>query len=154
MRPVILITICLLISILSLSGCRKDATSSTPENQLVIIDDFQNFDPASIEIDAFEISEPRISGDDLIFSISYSGGCQDHQFTLYSTLAVMESQPPQASAWLSHNGNDDFCEAYLTEEIRFDLTELKENADSGSLLLRLHPFQEENPITPLLLYEW
>ncbi len=147
----------LAVSFTGLTGCNKDQSTASnltgDSGELIIVDISDPFDPDDVQIDPFEINETRVTGDILTLSVSYSGGCQSHQLKLYSTRAVMESLPPQASAWLSHNGNGDMCEAYITEEVTFNLSELKDR-EHGSLLLRLHPYRQQTPIEPLILYEW
>jgi hypothetical protein len=77
----------------------------------------------AIQLDQFSLNSFIIEGDDAIISVSYGGGCRDHYFSLYmSPASFMESDPVQANLFLRHMGNDDMCEAYITEELRFDLT--------------------------------
>ncbi len=82
-----------------------------------------NVNTSAIQIDQFDLNSFRIDGDDAILSVSYGGGCRDHYFSLYMSPATfMESDPVQANLYLRHLGNDDMCEAYITEELRFDLS--------------------------------
>ncbi|MEM7036879.1 MAG: hypothetical protein AAF570_07870 [Bacteroidota bacterium] len=60
----------------------------------------------------------------LEFTVSYGGGCQEHDFDLYWTAAWAESIPPQTQLYLTHNAHDDRCRAYFTKQIRFSLSEL------------------------------
>ena len=73
-------------------------------------------------IDDVDISNVSIDGDILSLEASYGGGCEDHFFQLCWDGEVMESDPPQISVHLIHDGNDDSCEAYLSEELSFDLS--------------------------------
>jgi len=55
-------------------------------------------------------------------SITYSGGCNEHEFSLYmSPAAFLESYPVQVNLYLKHNGNDDACDALISEEVSFNL---------------------------------
>ncbi|GAB5535635.1 MAG: hypothetical protein Rubg2KO_18840 [Rubricoccaceae bacterium] len=55
---------------------------------------------------------PLLDGDVLRVSVSYSGGCEDHTFELAYWTAG-----PEPELWLTHDSNDDPCEAYITEAL-------------------------------------
>jgi hypothetical protein len=76
--------------------------------------------------DVLTINSASIEKDELVMSVSYSGGCRDHIIDLYSYTGIMKSNPPQMNLVLSHNANGDMCEAYITKNIRFDLSKIKE----------------------------
>jgi hypothetical protein len=121
--------------------------SSKGIDEVIIIEDPLSFNRDSIEIDDFDINEIYINADLLTLNISYSGGCKEHTFQLYATRGIYKSNPPQADVFLSHNANGDFCEAYITENIKFDLSLM-----SPPVYLRIHPFKSNEPIYPLILY--
>ena len=103
--------------------------------------------------DGFELTAAAIAGDTLAVTVSYSGGCQDHQFTLVASPSFLESDPVQLEVALAHNANGDPCEAWLTEEYLFSLVPIKERfqsqyQDSGRVVLRLEDAPDE------LLYEF
>lgn len=93
--------------------------------------------------DVFKLNEAAITGDTLAVEVSYSGGCRDHQFTLVTSGAFMESDPVQLNVALAHNANDDPCEAWITEGYLFDLAPIKAlyrkayRQDSGVIVLQL-----------------
>jgi hypothetical protein len=87
---------------------------------LVIITDRP---PDSLLLDPFWLEDLSIDGDVLTISLTYSGGCNDHDYQLYmSPAAFMESYPVQANLYLWHNGYDDACDAIIGEDVRFDIT--------------------------------
>ena len=94
-------------------------------------------------------------GDTLTVTVSYSGGCEAHQFTLVASNVFMESYPVQLGASLAHDANGDRCEAWLTEDWDFDLTPIKRmyqdayRQDVGTIVLRL-----EHAPGPSLVYEF
>ena len=103
--------------------------------------------------DAFELTAAAITGDTLAVTVSYSGGCQDHQFTLVASASFLESDPVQLEVALVHNANGDVCEALLTEDYLFSLVPIKERfqsqyQDSGRIVLQLEDAPDE------LLYEF
>ena len=148
--------ICLLL--LSVAACGQgpddslDATISSmtpadtvdrPLEGLVVINDVDTA-IALRESDAYELEidgdhKPVIENDMLTLTISYSGGCEMHDFTLVTDGSFMGSDPVQLVVALTHNDNDDSCEAYPQDRYVFDLTPIKEadGTDEGSITLRL-----------------
>ena len=94
-------------------------------------------------IDEYTLNSATITDDTLDISVSYSGGCKDHQFTLVASDTFLESFPVQLHAFIAHNANGDTCEAYPTENYRFDLTPIKTmyqeayRQEAGTIILRL-----------------
>ena len=105
--------------------------------------------------DEYALNSATITDDTLNISVSYSGGCEEHQFTLVVSEGFLESFPVQLSVSIVHNANGDTCEAYPTENYRFDLTPIKtmyQNAyrqEAGTIVLRLKDAPEGN-----LIYEF
>jgi hypothetical protein len=76
--------------------------------------------------DSFTADSVAIEGDELVVSLGYSGGCEEHDFTLcWPDQTFMESHPVQASLELFHDAHHDTCEAWITEERRFSLVPLR-----------------------------
>ena len=80
--------------------------------------------PTPAAKDAVSLNSAEFIGDKLSLSVSYSGGCGEHSFTLYSSNVNITIFPPVVTTWLVHDGNGDLCEAYLTETIEFDVKDL------------------------------
>ena len=105
--------------------------------QDIVLDDYK-----SALKDPFTINRVTLNGDLLKIKVSYSGGCKEHIFTLISS-GFMESNPVQVNLVLSHNANNDSCEAWLTEDLSFDLSPLKQayqqaySEDSATIILNL-----------------
>ena len=121
--------------------------SSNGIDQVIIIEDPFSFNRDSIEIDDFTINQISINANLLTLNVSYGGGCKEHTFKLFATKGIYESNPPQADVFLSHNGHSDFCEAFITQNIRFNLSPM-----SPPVYLRIHPFRASEPLYPLILY--
>ena len=100
-------------------------------------------DPYRLHIDGDNEPVPVIENDTLILTISYSGSCASHDFTLVTNGRFMESDPVQLVVALTHNDNDDTCEAYPTERYSFGLEPIKTQyqeaygTDEGSITLHL-----------------
>ena len=101
------------------------------------------FTPDAWGTDAYTINTATLQGDTLTINVSYSGGCETHEFTLVAEERFLESFPVQLRVSLAHNANADRCEALITEDYHFDLTPLKEayqkgyRTDEGTIALRL-----------------
>ena len=68
---------------------------------------------------------PVIVDDALFLTLSYSGGCARHDFTLVADSRFQGSDPVRLVLFLAHDANGDSCEAYPTESYRFDLTPVR-----------------------------
>ncbi len=69
---------------------------------------------------------PAIEDDRLTLTVSYSGGCASHDFTLVADDEFRE-EPDSVylEVFVAHNANGDSCEAYLTEAYDFYLEPIK-----------------------------
>ena len=110
--------------------------------------------------DAYQLNAAVIMGDTLTISVSYSGGCETHHFTLVATDVFLESYPVQLGASLAHDANGDSCERWVTEDWDFDLTPIKrlyQDAyleDAGTIILLLNEVPGEDAPEPDLVYEF
>jgi len=89
---------------------------------IIIIDDFALID---LKGDPLQINSVSVFGDNLQISVSYSGGCKEHEFGLFAGRAFMKSNPVRSQLILAHNANNDSCEAWITETLSFNLQPLK-----------------------------
>ncbi|MFH1313841.1 MAG: hypothetical protein ABIJ00_11535 [Candidatus Eisenbacteria bacterium] len=133
--------------------CRTVCDSEVPHDVIM----FDALDDISLHADDLTIREIGLTGDILYFKVEYGGGCMEHGFDLYGRSAFLESDPPQASVYLSHNANGDDCEALITGELEFSLVPLKHAYqraydDGGPMLLRIYAPGAPDPIQPLILY--
>lgn len=86
---------------------------------------------------------PRIVEDVLTVTVSYSGGCARHDFTLVADSQFQGSDPVRLNVHLAHDAHGDPCEAYPTDRYEFDLTPLRRlyqdayGLDEGVIVLRL-----------------
>lgn len=132
--------------------CSRDKSPTQPSPSLYpsvnIITDFEKFDRPAVEKDPFHIDSVYVNGDLLHVFVSYGGGCQEHDFSLYSTNGIYLSLPPQGDVYLGHDGHGDMCEAYLSEELIFDLTPLIAD-NGGGMGLRLHQYHVSEPFVTI-----
>ena len=76
---------------------------------------------AALGDDDYVLNSATMTGDTLTISVSYSGGCKAHLFTLVIAASFVESSPVRLPAVLRHEANGDTCEAWPTESYAFDL---------------------------------
>jgi hypothetical protein len=80
-----------------------------------------NYD--SLARDPVFIHEVFVDGKCLNIKLSYNGGCKDHQIDLARIHSSTDSSTVPTFE-IRHNANNDLCEAYFTQELRFNLTPL------------------------------
>ena len=142
------LTLCL--TILFLIGCDQiqnrvtdgsdvvDAIDVIDRSTVIISDRVESFG-----VDEYVLNTAVITGDTLSVSVSFSGGCEEHQFTLVTDGMFLESKPVQLRLSLAHDANNDPCEAFPTEEHQFDLSKIKKLYQSA--------YQQESGVIILVL---
>ena len=94
--------------------------------------------------DPFVIEQAEISGNTLVVKVSYSGGCENHQFELVGSPNISKSLPPIRSIELVHKSNGDACKKKIEETLRFNLANLAYKQESGSVIkLNLNGWKEQ-----------
>jgi hypothetical protein len=74
--------------------------------------------------DPFVIGGAKIIDDCLEISLSFSGGCEAHEFIMaYQELPKFEKYSGKLT--LGHNSHGDMCEAYITRTVSFNLAPLQ-----------------------------
>lgn len=165
MKPILTIGLCFASLFLLTLGCEhvQNSMKADPDDKTVSIS-ADDVDPVDIPLtgtvvigeaadsfgnDDFALNSAMIDGDTLQISVSYSGGCKAHKFTLTVSDQFLESFPVQLNVSLAHNAMGDTCEAYPTENYNFDLTPIKtmyQNAyrqDTGTIVLNLKDSPQE-----------
>jgi hypothetical protein len=90
-------------------------------------------------MDGFRLDSAYISGDNLMMQVSYSGGCEVHDFKLWK-LPPNALDPPPVELALSHDANNDQCEAWITRWLAYSLVPIRERGKNEvTFLLRGSP---------------
>jgi hypothetical protein len=76
--------------------------------------------------DPFDISKAKVNGDVLQLDVSCGGGCEEHLFAAFSTGKFDEGSPANIEIFISHDANNDQCEAIISEKLEIDLSPLKD----------------------------
>lgn len=74
--------------------------------------------------DPFTINSVKKEDDLLKVNLSYGGGCKNHTFEIIWDGVIYKEEPCFINLLIIHNGNGDFCEAYITETITINLKQL------------------------------
>ena len=82
--------------------------------------------------DPIKILDAKIIKNQLILSVSYSGGCEKHNFKITGDSSISKSLPPIRSVELFHFANGDACKKLIIEELLIDLSELAYKQEEGS----------------------
>lgn len=82
--------------------------------------------PATDSLDPLFVTDAAIVGDELHVGVEYSGGCEEHLVGSCWDESFAESEPVQAFVTITHESNDDPCEAIESQMLDFDLTPLRD----------------------------
>ncbi|MBW2258167.1 MAG: hypothetical protein JRI25_26700 [Deltaproteobacteria bacterium] len=78
------------------------------------------------EIDTYDLESFEIAGDEVDIGVMYSGGCANHGFTLCWDGSWSRSDPKIVNLDLVHDANGDTCEAWISDELTFDVHLIQE----------------------------
>lgn len=81
--------------------------------------------------DAITIREVKLTGNVLVLSVTYSGGCDKHVFSLVGSTFISKSLPPRRALSLIHKAQGDQCKKAVMEDLRFDISELAYKKEDG-----------------------
>ena len=107
--------------------------------------------PDLIQLDPFDLQDIEIVGDTITLNITYSGGCEEHCFSLYMSPATFfESYPVQADLFLRHDSNGDACDALINKNVSFNLRPIAELHKSfygqyDEIILNVFEYFKEEP---------
>ncbi len=97
--------------------------------------------------DSYSILSAKIIGNQLWLSLSYGGGCKEHQFEMFFNNAYLEEVNESAKVTsainltLKHNGNNDMCRSIVRQNVRFNLEEIQERG-SNEIEIKLSGWEE------------
>ena len=111
-----------LISLLTLFmfGCVKP--TYTGDCDRAVIESETGFNNGPFDATS-SINSISWNGNCLEISVSYSGGCEDHEIDVVTNGALIKTQPPIMELALKHDNNDP-CEALITETIAYDINDI------------------------------
>jgi len=119
----------LLILVFLLFGCsgvKKTTENNKTESKIKVeevlkVESFNGFQVSK----NFKIEESLIQNEILEIRLTYSGGCAQHQFTLYTAQQYQKSLPPKLPLFLMHDTGGDACREIKQETLLFNIEDLK-----------------------------
>ena len=109
--------------------------------------------PEFLQKDPFDLEGIEIAGDTITLNVTYSGGCNDHYFSLFmSPAAFLESYPVQANLYLWHNSNEDPCDGLINEATSFNLRPIAESYKAtygqyDQIIINVFEYKSSNKIS-------
>ena len=79
-------------------------------------------DTINYPVDTYTIDSAYLIDNYLSISVSYAGGCEEHLFNLYTEDNFCGTPPCYIYLTLSHESNNDLCEAIMRENLCFDVS--------------------------------
>ena len=119
---------------LSITACGNKKDSNKTEvvtKKAMLIDGVNDYkDNASTTINNAYISE-----NNMVLDIVYSGGCEDHEFSLLGSKMIAKSLPAKRGIFLYHQNNGDSCRELIEETLTFDISDFAYTGEEIILLL-------------------
>ncbi len=140
MKPILF----LFILILSIS-CKSSREAKTKNHQVNIMNSDKKAELGDINqvSDSIHILSATISGNTINIEVSYSGGCQLHNFQLIGSPMIAKSLPPIRSVVLVHQANNDMCKKQIIETLSFDIREFAYTQNDSEILLSINGYDNK-----------
>ena len=119
-----LYTLGVFLTLTILTSCSKMEEDNPVKNtqELDYNDILLKLQNGEIVSDPFNMHFYNVANDSLKVNVSYSGGCETHNFILVWPEIITQIYPPEFSIILLHNANGDVCESYINRLFEFDLS--------------------------------
>ncbi len=127
-----------LLAILFLSCDKNDSKDSDTETNVYLNKSSNDYahilnNPSAENSDPFELNNVEFEEGIIKISVSYSGGCQPHIFTITWDEIIRSSNPPGMNLIITHDANGDNCEAYITDMLEFTIDHLLDSISIANL---------------------
>lgn len=122
-----------------------DAKNSTLDTNMAYIQIQEGF-AIPDQNDAFTLDSATIAGDILTIYVSYSGGCEDHDFELFAGTDYLKSMPVQLDVFIKHDSHGDMCRALLMRSYQFNIAEIRYSG-FNEVILRFNKNEISVPYT-------
>jgi hypothetical protein len=74
---------------------------------------------------SFDIETTELHGDLLKLVVNYGGGCETHEFVVWTDNSFSQGQPPAIKLFVAHDSHGDTCEALIQRALWIDLLPIK-----------------------------
>ncbi|MES2587826.1 MAG: hypothetical protein V4622_02530 [Bacteroidota bacterium] len=82
--------------------------------------------------DPYKIKSIKLERNYVIIEVTYSGGCEVHDFQLIGSKFLSKSIPAIRNVQLVHNKKNDSCKKLVTEKLKFSISVLAQNYEPGN----------------------
>ena len=91
-------------------SCEKSSINSCP-------DVIENVNLTDFPMDEFGVNEIEVTEDELLINVTYGGGCENHDFNMivHNPSPIDGGGQQNEILSLSHNANNDLCNALILE---------------------------------------
>ena len=121
---------------------KKQITETTLK--AILVNSSSDLEKKENSSDAIKILDAKIIKNQLHLNVSYSGGCNKHNFKITGDSSISKSLPPIRSLQLFHFGNGDACKKLIFEELIVDISQLAYKQEEGSeIYLSLQGWNEK-----------
>lgn len=128
----------LLFLLTSFSGCREICCDMVVDENCKPIHFNDGWYENGMEGSETRVLDYRIEGQCLILKVGYGGGCMEHDIQ-FATNGWIKTNPPQINAKIVHDDRDN-CEAYIQEEVGFNLGSLE---NQSGFYINIKGFEEQ-----------
>ena len=80
--------------------------------------------------DPFELQNVLVKGDTVEITVAHPGGCKKHNFEIIWDGTINYGDPPVINLIVIHQANGDSCEASVTENLNFTISDLPDNVST------------------------
>ena len=78
-----------------------------------------------LPMDSYALGEAMsIEAKTLRVSVTYGGGCEEHEFAACWDGSISQSNPSSLTLTLAHDAHDDLCDAVITRDLFIDISAL------------------------------
>jgi hypothetical protein len=97
----------------------------------------ENFNEETINSSPTKIDSIYYDNKELHLYVSFSGGCEIHEFSLIGHIPVMKSLPPKRNVFLIHNSKSDTCRELIKTELVFNIENMINDFPNSGIILLL-----------------
>jgi hypothetical protein len=116
---------------------KNDASEKDETPSIIVQQGFVKPDNSA----SFDLIKTSLEGNILTIEVSYSGGCNEHEFKLYFDGNYKKSLPPKADFILTHDNKGDACRSIENKTMKFDISK-SQYAGQKEIMVSVEGFQE------------
>ena len=125
-----------ILSAFLLSACSEQETLKTNSicPEIILLNNSEEWPNDYYIINSVSLSESQ----ELELNISYSEGCEEHEYELLQNPLFCVTPPIFISIKLSHNANGDICEAWVIKDLCFDISSIYAGNGTNEITIGLY----------------